>query len=411
MKLSKRALSVEDSITLKLNEVANRLSEEGHHIYNLTGGQLPFKPMPEFIEKIENQLNFLKSFQYSPVPGFSALRTKLMDYVQKKRNIDFKEVEQNLEIDIDCVINNGSKHTLYNIFGSIIDPGDEVVLLAPYWVSYPPMIEFWGGKISVVDSQQFDAYIPDIDSIKKAITSKTKAIIVNSPNNPSGVHYSQEWMEEFGQLMKDYPDLIIISDEVYSELAYFDPKPTYFYQYDQTLFSRTVIVDGISKSLACTGLRVGYCIASSELTNSIRKIQGQTTSGPSSLIQRALVDFDFDEIEKFIDPIQTHLRKLAEILRETYRKYDLAKNWYQSMSAFYYVVDFSRTPVFESYGDTSVDHSQKICEDIFDQLGIALVPISDFGIQNAARLSLVLGESAFTEACERLVSFLAMKDL
>lgn len=410
MKLSKRALKVEDSITLKLNEVATKLSEEGHHIYNLTAGQLPFKPMPEFIEKIQNQLNFLKSYQYSPVPGFSQLREKVLSYVQKKRELDFDEIGKQNDFKIDCVVNNGSKHTLYNVLGTIIDPGDEIILLAPYWVSYPHMIQFWGGEIKVVNSQPFDAYTPDIDDIKEAITDKTKAIIVNSPNNPSGVHYSDEWMRQFAEVVKDSPNLIVISDEVYSELSYFDPKPTYFYQHDPSLLARTIIVDGISKSFSCTGLRIGFCIAPVDVTNSVRKIQGQTTSGPSSLIQRALIDFDFDEMEKFLGPIRNHLRRCAEVLRETYRKYDLAKNWYQSMSAFYYVVDFSRTPVIEKYGDPSEDHSQKICEDLLDQYGIALVPITDFGAKNAARLSLVLSETPFEEAIDKLICFLAAKD-
>lgn len=410
MKLSKRALVVEDSITLKLNEIATKLTEEGQHIYNLTAGQLPFKPVPEFIEKIQNQLNFLKSYQYSPVPGFSSLREKVLNYIEKKRDLDFKIILEEFGCKFDCIVNNGSKHTLYNVLGSIIDPGDEIILLAPYWVSYPHMIHFWGGVIKVVNSQPFDAYIPDVEDIKAAITDRTKAIIINSPNNPSGVHYSDEWMKDFAAMINEYPDVFIVSDEVYSELYYFDPKPTYFYQYDNSLLTRTIIVDGISKSFSCTGLRIGFCIASTDITNPVRKIQAQTTSGANSLIQRALIDFDFDQMDKFLQPIRNHLRRCAEILRETYRKYDLAKNWYQSLSAFYYVVDFSRTPVIEKYGSTEEDHSQQICEDLLHKYGIALVPISDFGIKNAARLSLVLSESPFEEAIDKLISFLANRD-
>jgi aspartate aminotransferase len=406
MKLSKRSLEASDSITLKLNEVATRMSEDGQHVYNLTSGQLPFKPSQDFISKIESQLNFLKSYQYSPVPGYRALREKLTEYVEKKREIDFDA----LDIDLDCVINHGSKHTLYNVLGTLIDPGDEVILLAPYWVSYPHMVKFWGGEIKVVDSNPYDAFISYVEDIESQITDKTKAIIINSPNNPSGVHYSSDWMRDFAKMVEKYPDIVLISDEVYSELSYFDPKPTYFYQHNHDLLTRTVIVDGISKSLACTGLRLGFCIAPRELTTVVRKIQGQTTSGPNSLIQRAVIDFDFAHLESFLSPVREHLRRSAEILREKYREYGLSKCWYQSMSAFYYTVDFSRTPMFEEkYGDTSVDHSQEICEFLLDEFGIALVPSTDFGIKNAARLSLVLSEAPFMEAVDKLIRFLALK--
>jgi aspartate aminotransferase len=405
MKLSKRCESVSDSITLMLNQVAISLSEEGQNIYNLTAGQLPFKPMPSFIEKIKNQLNFSKSYQYSAVAGMTELRLKLLKHTSKKRDIDFTFEE----LGFDCIISNGTKHTLFNVLATIIDPKDEVILLAPYWVSYPHMIKFWGGEIKVVDSKQFDAFIPDVEEIESKITTQTKAIIINSPNNPTGVHYSTEWMTKFAAMIKKYPDIFIISDEVYSELTYFDPTPTYFYQMDESLLARTIIVDGISKNLACTGLRIGYCIAPKIIIDSMRKIQGQTTSGPNALIQRALNDLDFDDIESFLIPVRAQLRTCAEILREKYREYDLSKCWYQSISAFYYAVDFSHTPMFEKFENPHIDHSQVICEEILERFGIALVPCTDFGIKNAARLSIVLSDRPFEEAVDKLIRFMANK--
>lgn len=404
MKLSKRAASVADSITLKLNEIAISLGEQGQHVYNLTSGQLPFKPMPEFIDKIQSELNFLKSYQYSPVPGFKDLRQKLLNYIAYSRELEPSALE-----DFDTVISNGSKQSIYNVLGSIIDPDDEVILLAPYWVSYPQMIEFWGGKIKVVDSKSFEGFIPSIEDVEAAITDKTKAIIINSPNNPAGIHYDQNWMKAFAGLIKQHPNLWILSDEVYSELYYFDPKPTYFYQYDNSLLDRTIIFHGISKSMACTGLRIGYCVAPKLICSSVRKIQGQTTSGASSLIQRSLNDFEIERVQDFLSPVKVQLRKCADILREAYRKAGLASCWYQSSSAFYFIVDFTRTPMFEKLGSPSEDISQRICEVLLEQKSIALVPSSDFGIPNAARLSLTLSEGPFQEAVDKLMEFLLAK--
>ena len=401
MLLSSRVKGIQDSITMKLNDKATQLSDEGKVIYNLSGGQLPIKPLPEFIEKIHHQLNFLKSFQYSPSAGFSALRKKLLKHMTQQRALPSEVIEK----DWDAIISNGSKHSLYNALGALIDPSDEVILLAPYWVSYPEMVKFWGGTPIVVKSNVFDAFVPAIEDIHKVMTPRTKVIIVNSPNNPSGVHYSESWMRDFAEFLKQYPDLVVISDEVYSDICYFDPKPTYFYQYDHSLLNRTVIVQAISKTMAATGLRLGYTLAPSEVIDAMVRIQGQTTSGPNSLIQRAVLDLDFNHLESFLSPVRSHIRNNAAFLREKFREAYLGHCWYQSTSAFYFMIDFSRTPMFEKLGGDK-DHSNHIADELLNSEGVAVVPGTDFGIPNTARISLVLEEIPFQEAVIKIVKYL-----
>lgn len=401
MLLSARVKGVHDSITMKLNEKALQLTEEGKVIYNLSGGQLPIKPTAEFVERIHHQLNFLKSYQYSPSAGFPALRKKLLNHFISNRKMP-AEIFEN---DWDVILSNGSKHSLYNALGALIDPGDEVMLLAPYWVSYPEMVKFWGGVPTVVKSNVFDAFVPAIEDLRKTMTPKTKVIIVNSPNNPAGVHYSDSWMREFVDFLKDYPDLIVISDEVYSDITYFDPKPTYFYQIDKSLMQRTVVVHAISKTLASTGLRLGWVIAPSSVVSAMGRIQGQTTSGPNSLIQRALMDFDFQHIENFLTPVKNHIRQNAATLREKFREGNLGHCWYQSTSAFYFMIDFSRTPMFQRF-ESDVDHAYAISDELLLNEGITVVPGSDFGIPNTARISLVIEEVPFQEAIIKIVKYL-----
>lgn len=401
MLLSSRVKGIHDSITMKLNEKALELTDEGKVIYNLSGGQLPIKPDPEFIEKIHHQLNFLKSYQYSPSSGFGSLRKKLINHFASSRKLP---LEPN-GVNWDLILSNGSKHTLYNVLGALIDPGDEVILLAPYWVSYPEMIKFWGGTPTVIKSNVFDAFVPAIDDIRKAMTPRTKAIIVNSPNNPSGVHYSDTWMREFAKFMNEYPDLIVISDEVYSDISYFDPKPSYFYQLDNSLLNRTIIVNAISKSLAATGLRLGWAIAPTNVIHAMSKIQGQTTSAPNSLMQRALMDFDFHHIETFLIPVKNHIRQNAAMLREKFREANLGHCWYQSTSAFYFMIDFSRTPMFSRF-ETGKDYSYEISDELLHNEGITVVPGTDFGIPNTARISLVIEEVPFSEAITKIVRYL-----
>jgi len=408
MKISKRVQAVSESITLKLNAKAVQMSEEGKKVFNLTAGQLPFRPMGELINSLRSELDFLKSFQYSPVAGDAALRTKILDYFQKSRGVNFEENN----LDFNCVVSNGGKHAIINVLQSIIDPGDEVVVIAPYWVSYPEMVNYCEGKIKVVQTSLFDAFVPSIEEIRETITDKTKAIIVNSPNNPTGTHYSKEWMTNFATLMKEFPHVNIISDEIYYELFYYDPKPTYFYQECPELLNRTIIIDGISKNLACTGLRVGWTIAPKELTVAIGKLQGQTTSGANSLVQKALCNFDFENISEYLSPIKSHLRDNANIIRESFREGNLAKSWYQSHSAFYYMVDFSQAPIIDKFRknkDDSTDYSMEICAELLDNEGIALVPGKAFGLANTARISLVLQKEPFEEAISKLVNYLVQE--
>lgn len=401
MLLSSRVKGLSYSITMKLNEKALNMTDEGKVIYNLSGGQLPIKPLPEFIEKIHHQLNFLKSFQYSPVAGFPNLRKKLTKYATESRHLP----AEIFDTDHDCIVSNGSKHSIYNALGALVDPGDEVILLAPYWVSYPEMIKFWGGVPTVVKTNVFDAFVPAVEDIRRSMSSRTKAIIVNSPNNPAGVHYSESWMREFAEFLKEHPDLIVISDEVYSDIYYFDPKPSYFYQLDHSLLSRTIIIHAISKSLASTGLRLGYAIGPADLINAMGKIQGQTTSGPNSLMQRALMDFDLRYVETFIGPVKRHVRHNADFLREKFREANLGHCWYQSTSAFYFMIDFSRTPMFARFGGEK-DHSYEIADELLNKEGITVVPGSDFGLPNSARIALVIEEVPFQEAISKIVRYL-----
>ncbi len=403
MELSSRVEAAKASITLKVNEQINEITQSGKHVYNMTMGQLDFKPSSDFVASISKQLNFLKSYQYSPIAGMVDLRKKFMSYVEEKRRVSFSETN------LGCIISNGSKHSLYNFFGAILNPGDEVIILTPYWVSYPEIIKFWGGVPVVVKSHAFDAYTPPIDEIEKAITSKTKAIIINSPNNPAGIHYPDTWMKDFAKFLKGQENLCVVSDELYAELCYFDPKPTYFYQYDQTLLERTVIINGISKSFASTGLRIGFCIADSKITKAMAKIQSQTTSGPNSLIQRALIDFDFNLINNYFDPVKEQLRECAQIIRMAFRDANLPHCYYQTNSGFYYLLDFSRMPFFKEGYNEATDSSYEIVADILERTGVALVPGSSFGYPNSARMSITLEVAPFKEAISKLMTYIMGK--
>jgi aspartate aminotransferase len=409
MKLSSRVKGIPESVTLKLNSKALELQEQGKQIYNLTAGQLPFRPPLTFIDSLRSELDFLKSYQYSPVAGYLELRKKLLKHIEHSRGISF----QNLDTEFDCVISNGAKHSISNILGALIDPGDEVVIFSPYWISYPEMIKFCRGVPIVVQTNIYDMFTPNLNELKKVLSSRTKAVIINSPNNPAGIHYSDEWMSAFADLMEEFPDIAIISDEIYFDVYYYDPKPTYFYQKKPELLKRTIIVDGISKAFASTGLRIGYCVAPIQIAKAMENLQGQLTSSASSLVQRAMLAYDFDNAQDFLTPVKNHLRDNAIVIREKLKEHNLMKCWYQPTSAFYFMIDFTQAPIFKKYdvGDKESrqaigDYSVQICEDILNDTGVVIVPGTDFGLPNSARLSLVLHKEAFLEAMGKLMRYL-----
>lgn len=408
MDLSARVKGMTESVTLKLNSKAMELAESGKQIYNLTAGQLPFRPPQDFIDSIRLELDFLKSYQYSPVAGFLDLRKKIIRHIEETREINFGDAALGGE-EFDCVISNGAKHAISNILGAIVNPGDEVIIISPFWISYPEMIKFCRGVPVIIKSSIFDVFTPVINEIKKVISEKTKAIIINSPNNPSGVHYSSEWMSDFADLLAEYPEVAVISDEIYFEVCYYDPKPTYFYQKNLELLKRTIIVDGISKAFASTGLRIGYAVGPKNIMKGIENLQGQLTSSANSLIQRGMLNYNFSTAAQFLIPVKNHLRDNATIIREKFKEGDLMKCWYQPVSAFYFMIDFSQTPSFKNYQKDKNDHfdySVQICEEILNTLGVVIVPGTDFGMKNSARISLVLHKEIFTEAISKIVHFL-----
>lgn len=398
MRTSDRSNKLTESITLMLNAKANALAAEGKEIYNLTAGQLPFKPHKQFTDLIQVQGQFLKSYHYSPVPGFPDLRKKFMDHISQTRSIELSTH--------DCIISNGGKHSLSVLFSSIINPGDELIALAPYWVSYPHMASLVDAELKVVSSELYNNFTPEVAEIEKQITDKTKAIILNSPSNPSGIHYSDNWMKEFAEMLKKYPNVMIVSDEIYFHLNYFDPSPTYFYQHVPELIERTIIVDGISKSFASTGLRLGVTIAPKDIFEAMKKVQGHTSSGANSLVQKALVEFDFHLLDEFLEPVKKHLRENALSLEKILKENNLGPCWYQPLSAFYFLIDFRKAPVFTQFEDHGGDLSPVICERLLEEYGVALVPGGDFGSPNCARISLVNEKAAFEEAITRLCKFL-----
>jgi aspartate aminotransferase len=410
-RLSKRILKAKGSITLEINEKIQAYKKQGRDIFNLTAGQLPFRPEANFIQSLQGQLSFLSSYQYSSVQGLADLQEKNLERFLESRFPSWSKNEKDeFSVKQSILISHGSKHSLHNAFASILNEGDEVILFAPYWVSFPEMITFWGGIPRIVECHHFDGFSPDLEHLKEVLEQNTiKAIVINSPNNPTGVHYSEVWMKQFAEIVSAYPEIVLISDEIYEQLYYYDPAPTYFYQYESKLLERTIVINGISKSLAATGLRIGTAIGPKVIIDAMTKLQSQSTSGANSLVQNALNDYDDRQLRPYLQEIRLQLRRNAEILKDILREYDLATCWYQTTSAYYYIIDFMRTPYFKkrfAQASRQEDKAKDICERLLEEQNVAIIPGTNFGAPNCARLSFTLDPELFEQACKRIALFL-----
>ncbi len=396
--LAKRSTLLADSVTLDYFEKTRQLKEMGKYVYEFTHGQFPYKPASFFIENIYKELNFLSSFQYSPVSGIEELRKKFLHIKENDRDISLNTLE--------CNVHHGGKQALFNALACLIDKGDEVILLTPIWPSYLEMIKFLEGVPLLVPATSHGGFIPSISEIEKLITDKTKAIIVNSPNNPAGVHYDEAWMRDFAQMVAEYPQVFLISDEVYSKIVYYDPKPSYFYQFDTQLLERTIIIDSISKMFASAGLRLGFSICPPELSYHMKKFQSQTTSGPNSLIQNAILNTDFELFHSYLNPILSHIRRNADYLMEALHANQLGALWYQTQSAFYFTLDFHNTRYYQTQKNKNEDLSVQLSTQLLEQCYVATVPGNRFGVPNSLRLSLLEEKEPFQKGIDLIIDYL-----
>jgi aspartate aminotransferase len=280
MKISKLASAISDSPTLKLNDEARRLRESGEPVINLSVGE-PKNKAPQSAIDALIRAGSAGKFKYAPSGGNPDLKEAITDYT--KTYYDRTPAPSNI------VVSTGAKHTLFNVLYSIVDPADEVILLTPYWVSYPEMVRMVGGT-PVVVNVDLSSFQPIVEDVLKLIGPKTRAVIINSPNNPSGAVYSEDFIAQIAQYCEQNK-IYLIMDDIYHRLVFGGVEAANVYSYtdreiDDSYF---IVINGVSKLYGMTGLRIGWCIANSQVAKTMTKIQSQVTSCPSTVAQAAAV--------------------------------------------------------------------------------------------------------------------------
>ena len=393
LSLSKKATGVKPSSTLAISAKAGELKAQGIDVVGFGAGEPDFKTPDDICNAAIKAIRdgFTK---YTPASGTAELKE-----VIAKKFEDFNHIHYDPD---QIVISNGGKHTLTNVFMTILNKGDEVIIPAPYWLSYPEMVRLADGVPVFVYADKSTSYKVSAKQIEDAITEKTKAIIINSPNNPTGMIYTKKELHDIADLAVKY-DFYIISDEIYEYLIYGGEKHHSVASFSKKLYDRTITCSGLSKTYSMTGWRIGYCGAPKEIAKAMGAIQSHLTSNANSIAQKAAV-------EAISGPQGT-----VEIMRKEFNKRRLFMlerinamphvHMMEPHGAFYAFVDVSEA-LGMKYKGKKITDTMMLAQVLLDDFHVALVPCTDFGFPDHVRLSYVLGFSQIEKGMDRIERFL-----
>lgn len=396
MKIADRILNMEESATLAMTQKGRELELKGHNVISLSIGEPDFNT-PEFIKEAAIKAMENNFTHYSPVPGYMDVRQAICQKLKRDNNLDFKP--ENI------VVSTGAKQALANVILSVINPGDEVVVPAPFWVSYSELIKLAEGIPVYVQTSVETDFKATAEQIEAAITPKTKMIMFNSPNNPSGSIYQYDEIASIAKMLGKYPEILIVSDEIY-ELINFTGDHVSFGSFSE-IRDRVVIINGVSKGFAMTGWRVGYLAAPIEIAKATNKFQGQITSGTNSIAQKATIAALAKDPKEVVE--------LKEMITAFKKRRDLLHGLLKETPGFKVNIPegaFYLFPEVKSYygkkaGDSIIKDDTDLCMYILEKAFVSLVPGGAFGNPDCIRFSYATSEERLIEAMQRIRKVLA----
>ncbi len=382
--LSDRSYILSSSLTIAISTLAQELKASGKDVLSFSAGEPDFEtPRPikdAAIEAINNGFT-----QYTAVPGTKEVRESIAGKLKRENGLEYAPT--------DIIVSNGAKHSLFNLFQSLLNEGDEVIIPAPYWVTYPEQVKYALGVPVIIETTELNKFKITADQLKAAITPKTKVLVLTTPSNPTGSIYSREELAELGEVLKG-TDILIASDEMYEKLVY-DAKFTATASISEDMFNRTVTINGLSKSVAMTGWRFGYLATpNKELIAAMNKLQSQSTSNINSITQMAAIvalngDVD-DEIEMMREAFAGRAKEATELFAEIDGLSVLKPE-----GAFY---------LFVNIKDIS-DDSVEFCKQLLQEVGVAVVPGIGFGSEGYFRFSFATDMTTIREGIRRIEKF------
>jgi len=392
MKLSERSQKVNASMTLALSAKAGQMKADGHDVVSFGAGEPDFNT-PEHIAKAGKKAIDEGFTKYTAAAGTKDLKKA----VQKK----FKK-DNGLDYDLDqIIISNGAKHSLFNTFQTILNPGDEVIISRPYWVSYPETVKLGGGVPVYVDAEEENNFKMKIEDIKKAVTENTKALILNSPNNPTGCVYSREELKEIADLaIKE--DFFVVSDEIYEELIYGDAEHISIASFGKEIKERTIVINGMSKAYAMTGWRIGFAAASKEIVDIMSNIQSHATSNPNSIAQYAST-VGLNESKAVTREMVKAFKERRNYMVKTIN--EMPKVSCKKPEGAFYVMMNIENLIGKKYEGEEIDGSMSFADILLEESKVAVIPGKAFGNDKFVRLSYATSLEDIKRGLERIKEF------
>ena len=391
--LSEKAKAVKPSSTLAITAKAKELKKSGVDVVGFGAGEPDFNTPKNIcnaaIKAIET--GFTK---YTPASGTNELKAAISKKFRDFNGLDYAPNQ--------IVISNGGKHALTNIFDAILNPGDEVIIPAPYWLSYPEMVKLSGGVPVFVFGTKENGYKITAKQLEEAVTEKTKALVLNSPNNPTGMVYSKKELQAIADVAIKR-DFYVISDEMYENLIYGNEKHVSIASLNDEIYKRTITCSGLSKSYAMTGWRIGYTGSSVEIAKLMSAMQSHLTSNPNSIAQFASCEAlngpqdDVEKMKKEFDRRRAYMYDRVKAMPYV----DVSK----PQGAFYVFIDMSKA-VELSYKGEKLGSASKLAQCLLNDYAVAVIPCADFGFPNHIRLSYAISIGQIEKGLGRIEEFL-----
>lgn len=393
LKLSKRALNISSSVTLEITAKAKEMKEKGIDIISFGAGEPDFDT-PKNIQESGIKTIKLGNTRYTATAGILELREAICQKLKKDNNLEYGP--QNI------VVSNGAKHSIFNALTAILNPGEEVIIPVPYWVSYPEMVKLAGGNPVLVKTEEKNGFKFNIEDIKNSITNKTKAIILNSPSNPTGAVYDKEELAEIAELAVQN-DIFVISDEIYEKLIYDGKKHISIASLNNRIKDLTVVINGMSKAYAMTGWRIGYIAAHEKIAKVITKIQSHMTSNPCTISQYASLE-GLKGSQETIEYMRSKFEERRNYMVDRINKIT-SLTCIKPLGAFYVMVNIKEIKGKEIRG-YKISNSLDFADFLLNEAKVAVVPGIAFGADDYIRLSYATSMLNIEKGLDRIEAIL-----
>ena len=393
LELSKKAAAVKPSSTLAITAKAKELKAAGKDVVGFGAGEPDFAT-PENICNAAIQAIKDGFTKYTPASGIVELKQAICDKFKRFNGLDYTPEQ--------IVISNGGKHSLTNIFTVLLNPGDEVIIPAPFWLSYPEIVKLANGVPVILKMTEKENYKLTAEALEKAITEKTKAVVINTPNNPTGIIYTEEELRAIADVVVKH-DIYVVADEMYEYLTYDGEKHVSIASFGKEIYDRTITCSGLAKGYAMTGWRIGYTGSSAEIAKMMGSVQSHQTSNPNSIAQKAAV-------EALTGPQESVSMMCAEFDKRRKYMYERVSTLphvkaVEPKGAFYLFVDAGDVIGKVHKGET-VDSIAKMADILINEYNTAVVPCGDFGFDTHIRLSYAISLEQIKKGIDRIENFL-----